>query len=841
MSLVLDDLPRLPPGYVRRERLTNLLSSVQDIPLVVVEGPPGIGKTSLVADWVSNSEAVVDCAWITLDSSIKSPENLWRILDEVLDSGLSDNSFAYASLAAALGKRDRPVRVVIDDFHWASTSVALDVLKFAELLRNGQLILITRKDAGGTLWTQAERLVSAWISAEDLYLNFAEVQQLKKALHPHGSEFTKEEFVTLQDLSEGHVLLTRLALKPHGLATAEEIAQKSAGWIVGQVEERNLRNTLRVSLLPQFNDELLQRIFGKEAARSLFVDLERSGIGHQAPQGFMTLCGPAGAAVKHLALSTLTEEEQHDTYAIAAAYFKGLKGYAVQSFELLCAAGEYEELWPYFASNFEDALDPKIIKAIEVLPHRVLTQYPMVATLKTIIQAARERTPSIGIINDVNHALALLRSGAEPNSVEEQLYEQIAGLALLWAARRFDEAEDSAEVIVELLCQLPNSNENTVHDAAYWGLLYATTMMTLCGQFDTAVKYLHAVASDRDPLRIERRTLQQAYVFAMRGDISASRQILEENTFDVEQSVHWKVVYAITSAAIQLESGFAQEAKDTLKSVESLLPHSVDWPYALTVLARAHLFISPEAGAEDLNRLLREHGDRALSLQLRDILRSAVADLSMAAGDLNHAKDLSSYRTEDDLSMSLSAARIGLINGDKKALHHLESLAEKNALGARLRAQVLNLLAVYRHRGGNKLGAQDALKRSLALAESCGIRVVQALVPRTDIEEIAKGAGIVLPLSTYQIPRLDSTLKPISFPKREYLLLHYLATSAKFKTIAAREFVSLNTIKSQAVSVYQKLGVNSRNDAVDSAKQRGLLDMELVEQLELGCLKDAET
>ncbi len=838
MPLVLGDLPRLPPGYVRRERLDNSLSLMKDLPLVVIEGPPGIGKTSLMAGWATQQLPLVDCLWITLDSSVSSSDILWRSIVEAISPEMGEDPVGYAGLAAWISKREKPLRLVIDDFYWAPVSVALEVPKLAELLTNGQLVLLTRRDAEGTLKTQTQRIASGWISAEDLYLNLDEVRLLKSEMYPQSTEFTAAEFEQLQPLSEGHVLLTRLALKSDGLATAQEIAEKSGGWILGQLESRNYTNTLRVSLLPFFNRELLEVLFGPVEARSLIADLERTGVGHAAPNGFMMLCGPAGAAVKHQALLVLSPEEQHKTCHVAAGYFKCIKGYAVETVQLLCVSGRYEELWPYFASNFEDVLHPEVVEEIDALPQLVLEQYPMVATLSTIVQAARERIPSLGIVREVDSALVMLRADSQDADVEEQLYKQIACLALIWSARRFEEAEGTAEVIADLLGQLDACSDAVVRNAAYWGLLYATVMMTLCGHFDVAERYLYAMENDRDPLRTERRTLQRAYINAMRGEILSSRQFLATNVFHVEDSAHWSLVYAITQAAILLEGGDALAARNMLKEVESLFDYGIDWPYALIVLARSHLFTSPEAGDEDLRRLMREHGDRAITSSLRDILQSAMADLALAAGDLNRAKELLSLRTEVDISMSLSAARIGLIAGDRKALRQLERLAENDALGSRVRTQTLHLLAVYRHRRGDEIGARDAWTRSMTLAQSCGITVVHALVPQNDIAQIAKSAGVTPPPSSYRIPRLEVTLETISLPKREYLLLHYLATSAKFRTIAAREFVSLNTIKSQAISIYQKLGVNSRKDAVDNAKQRGLLDMTLVEQLELGCQKD---
>jgi LuxR family maltose regulon positive regulatory protein len=57
----------------------------------------------------------------------------------------------------------------------------------------------------------------------------------------------------------------------------------------------------------------------------------------------------------------------------------------------------------------------------------------------------------------------------------------------------------------------------------------------------------------------------------------------------------------------------------------------------------------------------------------------------------------------------------------------------------------------------------------------------------------------------------------------ELRLLPYLQTHLPFREIGERLFVSRNTVSSQVSSIYRKLGVSSRNDAVQQATAIGLL------------------
>jgi LuxR family maltose regulon positive regulatory protein len=59
--------------------------------------------------------------------------------------------------------------------------------------------------------------------------------------------------------------------------------------------------------------------------------------------------------------------------------------------------------------------------------------------------------------------------------------------------------------------------------------------------------------------------------------------------------------------------------------------------------------------------------------------------------------------------------------------------------------------------------------------------------------------------------------------RAELRLLPLLATHLSFREIGARLYVSRNTVKTQAISVYRKLGVSSRSDAIDQAARLGLV------------------
>ena len=66
--------------------------------------------------------------------------------------------------------------------------------------------------------------------------------------------------------------------------------------------------------------------------------------------------------------------------------------------------------------------------------------------------------------------------------------------------------------------------------------------------------------------------------------------------------------------------------------------------------------------------------------------------------------------------------------------------------------------------------------------------------------------------------------KPSTLTPAELRLLPLLTTYLSFREIGEHLFVSRNTVKTQAISVYRKLGVSSRSEAIERAEELGLVE-----------------
>jgi LuxR family transcriptional regulator of spore coat protein len=79
-------------------------------------------------------------------------------------------------------------------------------------------------------------------------------------------------------------------------------------------------------------------------------------------------------------------------------------------------------------------------------------------------------------------------------------------------------------------------------------------------------------------------------------------------------------------------------------------------------------------------------------------------------------------------------------------------------------------------------------------------------------------------VSTLELVRPVSAPAPIAEPltRRELVVLEHLSEDVTLEEIATTLFVTRNTIKSQVRSLYRKLGVSTRADAVAWAHAAGL-------------------
>lgn len=123
-------VPAAPRAHVARHRLLDGLSAGAAGPLTLITGPAGTGKTTLAAAWARSGGPPGPVAWLTLDTYDRTPGVFWSYLVEALRRALprlpdgigmpsapgDAGTSLLTRLAAATERLPAPVVLVLDGF-----------------------------------------------------------------------------------------------------------------------------------------------------------------------------------------------------------------------------------------------------------------------------------------------------------------------------------------------------------------------------------------------------------------------------------------------------------------------------------------------------------------------------------------------------------------------------------------------------------------------------------------------------------------------------------------------------------------------------------------------------
>ncbi len=288
---------------------------------------------------------------------------------------------------------------------------------------------------------------------------------------------------------------------------------------------------------------------------------------------------------------------------------------------------------------------------------------------------------------------------------------------------------------------------------------------------------------DKGPwVALLRAGLARDGVSAMAADVRAADARLAAD------SPFRPVLMHVTSAAAVMAGDLAaaREAAD----VDVALCDSMAAASAATQALGSRASIAMRLGDHALARDDVSRGMRIIeSEHLADYVNSAIvfavgARLAIASGAPSEGRSL--LRAFDRLRPTLTAA-LPWVAADAR-LHALRACV---TLGDTAAARTLLL----------ELGS------ILRIRPRLGTYATEAAELRETIEHMRAGGAAAGTLTSAEIR-----------------VLGYLPSHLSFRDIAERLHVSPHTIKSQAISIYGKLGASSRHDAIQSAVEAGLLD-----------------
>lgn len=323
-------------------------------------------------------------------------------------------------------------------------------------------------------------------------------------------------------------------------------------------------------------------------------------------------------------------------------------------------------------------------------------------------------------------------------------------------------------------------------------------------------------------------------IHALRGDLTHAQEHLEYARTgpwsDTQRNSYSGVFYRLAEAVIALEGFDTQTARsqiDRLLATTTGRHANEHWTtivetQALAALVEGH----PGRGLAELDEMVEfrgaegSHRARARLARIRSLLQLALGNPDGAAGVLK--RDV-----PDEATARIERARIALSLGQTgTALTELRAIAaehlstRQSAEAAAIDAAVLLRISPTPRRAG-------VVQRLGALLDRSQLRLPLALLPPSDLERVLEALGAAGFAHVASDSSLRSLLPDVEpggmLSRRELAVLAQLVHTASISEIAAALVVSSNTVKSQVRSIYRKLGVSNREDAIAVALERHLL------------------
>jgi len=346
------------------------------------------------------------------------------------------------------------------------------------------------------------------------------------------------------------------------------------------------------------------------------------------------------------------------------------------------------------------------------------------------------------------------------------------------------------------------------------------------GRIDSARRWCEALEELGAPARFPDVAATGACLYASQGDVAEAERWarMAEAPHDGEDPLARPMV--AFERAMLCRHGVEQMAADAAYAAEHWPEEAPFWPGALALLGVAQAALGDERADATLAEAAqaaahrgRAHGTVAIGLAQR-------ATLAMARGDWRAAEEHANAATnavmDNGHSEQMSggvvdavAARVALRRGQRQRA--VELLAHAQRLRPLLSA-ALPWIAVR--------SRLDLAHAHLALADPAGARTLLAEVQ--DVLQRTPRMGNLVDEARalhQQVQAIrEGVLGVSSLSEAELRLLPWLATHLTFREIGERLFVSQNTIRTQAVSIYRKLDATSRSEAINRAVEVGLIE-----------------
>lgn len=859
--------PARPVTFLRRERLVEHLDQALLTPLTVVNGAAGAGKTLLVAEWVTGLAQPV--AWFTADTADQQPGMFWAyVLQALRSSGVplpddvrcpADASRVdrtlLARLAAELSGRDRPAIVVLDEYDRVTAPEIAEQLEFV-LHHAGpgmRLVLVTR--------TEPLLPVHRYRAAGDL----TEIRNAELAFTPeeavlllelHGLRLPVHAVGALVDRTGGWAaglrlcaLAARESPDPERYLKEFEAGRSTvADYLLAEVLKRRTAETqdllLRVSILERLCPDLANALTRRTDAEPILAELHRENAFVEDLGRSWYRLHPLFGEILRAHLRERCPGLEPELHRRAARWLLS-SGFLPETIAHGAAAGD----WEFTAGAFVDGL--AIGQLFTGLRRDELAELfsrmgPEATSPATdVVRAARDLSQG-----DLDRGLARLHHAGASLAADVPVATDVPGpaaarlsCALLEAlAARLAgsplQAERAAEAAEELRQAVPAHLLGQHPELMALLLTHLGSTRLWVGRFEDARTALSAAAGcpggASTALVREESLGHLALIDYLNGWHGRAERKALAATTDSERfglcGSSGPDIGRMVLAAVAVDRNELDHAQALLdEAAGSRLSARDPVPATGRSLVTARLLL-----ARGKTRAALAAVDPTVSTEVTSPWAQAQAALvasavHLAEGRPDAAAEVLGQVPDDQPACAVEAARAQLAAGrPAAALDLLDRLRAEGPAGPAVTVRATLTRAQAALEAGDSAAAGKLVGQALLEARRERLRRpfleagpwIRRLLGTAPLQPLAAGW-----LTTGDAPRLETPAPLVvqELSERERDVLRRLAQMMSTEEIAADLCVSVNTVKTHLKSVYRKLAVNRRNEAVRRARELRLL------------------
>ena len=876
---------------VIRDRLLAKLSGANNYRLALITSPAGYGKTTLVSQWAAGMS---DLGWYSLDEGDNQQERFASYLIAAIQQATGGHCEAsenmvqkrqYASLSSLfaqlfieLSEWQRPLYLVIDDYHLITNPVIHDAMRF--FLRhqpeNLTLVVLSRNlpQLGIANLRVRDQLLE--IGSQQLSFTHAETKQFfdcRLAAPIEAAESSR----LCDDVAGWATALQLIALSARQRNNAtQHSARRLAGInashlsdylvdeVLDNVDSQTRNFLLKSSLLRSMNDALIARVTGEENGQMRLEEIERQGL-------FIQRMDNSGEWFNYhpLFCSFLRQRCQWELATElpeihrAAAESWMAQGFPSEAIHHALAAGDPKMLRDILLNHawglFHHSELALLEESLSALPWESLLENPRLVLLQAWLMQSQHR------YSEVNTLLA--------RAEQEMTFEMDTSLHGDFNALRAqvaindgdqDEAERLSTVALEEL-PLANFYSRIVATSVHGEVLHCKGQLS---QSIAVMQQTEQMARRHDIWHYALWSLiQQSEILFAQGFLQAAWEC-QEKGFQLIREQHLEQLPMhefLLRIRAQLLWAWARldeaetAARTGIEVLSGFQPQQQLQCLTLQVqcsLARGDL----DNARNHLNRLENLLGNGAYHSdwvsnadKVRVIYWQMVGDKKAAANWLRHTPKPEFANNHFLQGQWRNIARAQILLGEFDSAEMVLEELNENARGLRLMSDLnrnLLLLNQLHWQAGNKNEAQRVLLEALQLANRTGFishfviegeamaQQLRQLIQLNTLPELDqhRAQRILREINQHHRhkfahfdesfverllnhPEVPELIRTSPLTQREWQVLGLIYSGYSNEQNAGELDVAATTIKTHIPNLYQKLGVAHRQDAVQHAQQ----------------------